>query len=58
MQREPKLLLRLSENGGYSRVRQCDCNNDTALLNRWCNACLRSPHKITDFAGTPMIKGE
>ena len=28
------------------RVRQIDRKNDTALLNRKCDYCLRSPHRM------------
>ena len=34
------------------RVRQGDCKDDTALLNRRRNSCLRSPQKIP-FSGDP-----
>ena len=35
-----------------SRVRQRDCKDDTALLNRRRNLCLRSPQKMP-FSGDP-----
>jgi hypothetical protein len=56
MQREPKLLLRLSENDGYlsrSAISCIDCRLATLGTRS-----LRSPHKITDFAGTPVVLKE
>ena len=36
------------------RVRRMDRKNDTALLNRRCDHCLRSPHRLKS-AGTPLM---